>query len=140
MHGACMATTTIPIRSEAHAPSKAARKSGKGFSDVIVGHLKLGQHRRSPLAVSVISLGELAAGMDDAEQAPLFLSRFRVMPLKSESALTGALVDRALMIPGGRLGENDTWIAGCAASYGLTLASNSEAFARVRSLRLLRYG
>jgi predicted nucleic acid-binding protein len=48
-------------------------------------------------------------------------------------------VDRQLIRGGGRLGENDNWIAGFAVYFGMPLASNDEAPDRVRGLRRLAY-
>jgi predicted nucleic acid-binding protein len=99
----------------------------------------LGRHRSDIHAVSVISLGELAAGMENNVAARSFLARFRVVPLKLEIALAAATVDRELMAIGGRLGENDNWIAGFARYYGVPLVSNDNAFDRVEGLRRLAY-
>lgn len=99
----------------------------------------LGRYRDKPHAVSVISLGEIAAGMPDNTRARLFLSRFRVLSLKPEIALAAAGIDRALIAVGGRLGENDTWIAGFAIYYGLRLVTNDAAFRRVAGIRVLQY-
>jgi len=99
----------------------------------------LRRHRGDLVAVSVVALGELAAGMDDNEAARTFLSGFRVVTLKPEIALEAASVDRELMATGDRLGENDTWLAGFARYYGTPLVSNDAAFDRVRALRRLSY-
>jgi predicted nucleic acid-binding protein len=99
----------------------------------------LGQHRAEPHVVSVISLGELAAGMEDNEMARRFLSRFRCATLKPEMALAAAEVDRALMAQGFRLGENDNWLAGVALYYGIAIVSNDPDFDRVPGLRRLGF-
>jgi len=99
----------------------------------------LGAHRDQRHCVSVISLGELAAGMADNQQARDFVERFRVTALNAEIALAAADVDRELMRQGHRLGENDTWIAGFARYYGLPVVSNDGDFDRVASLRRLTY-
>jgi predicted nucleic acid-binding protein len=99
----------------------------------------LARHRRAPVVISVVALGELAAGMEDNETARLFLSGFRIVTLKPEIALEAAAVDRELMPSGERLGENDTWLAGFARYYGMPLVTNDGAFARVRGLRRLAY-
>ena len=89
--------------------------------------------------VSVIAAGELATGLDHSETARHFLSRFRIVTLKLEIALAAAEVDRELLASGGRLGENDNWIAGFCRYYGQPLVSNDQAFDRVRGLRRLSY-
>ncbi|HKQ37528.1 MAG TPA: type II toxin-antitoxin system VapC family toxin [Verrucomicrobiae bacterium] len=99
----------------------------------------LARHRNALIVVSVIALGELAAGMEDKESAWCFLAGFRIVTLKPEIAIESAAVDRELMVTGDRLGENDTWLAGFARYYGTPLVTNDAAFARVRGLRRLRY-
>ena len=54
-------------------------------------------------------------------------------------ALAAATVDRTLIRTGGRLGENDTWIAGFAIYYGVPLVSGDDAFDRVVGLRRMSY-
>ena len=99
----------------------------------------LGRRRAEIHAISVISLGELAAGMEDNEDARAFVARFRVIHLKPEIALAAADVDRELMALGQRLGENNNWIAGVARYYGMPLVSNDQAFDRVRGLRRITF-
>lgn len=99
----------------------------------------LAGHRAAQPLVTVISLGEIAAGMEDNEAARYFLSRWRVLNLRSEIALTAASIDHLLMQSGERLGENDNWIAGFARYYGQPLVSNDRAFDRVPGLRCVRY-
>lgn len=99
----------------------------------------LGRHRNRIPSVSVISLGELAAAMEDNETARRFVEQFRVVPLKTGIALTAAEIDRELMQTGQRLGENDNWLAGFARYYGVPLVSNDVAFDRVQRLRRLPY-
>ena len=99
----------------------------------------LGQRRSDPVAVSVISLGELAASMPDSQSAREFASHFHVLHLKPEVALLGAEVDRILIRAGNRLGENDTWLAGTARYYGIPIVSNDRAFDRVPTLRRVAY-
>ncbi len=114
---------------------------GHELEEVRVGAARtfLGRHRNRPPSVTVISLGELAAGMDDNDEARSFLASFRIAALKPEIALAAAEVDRRLIRFGARLGENDTWIAGFATYYGVPLVSNDLAFDRVRGLRRLAY-
>lgn len=50
-----------------------------------------------------------------------------------------AIVERELMVAGGRLGENDNWIAGFCRYYGQPLISRDRAFDRVQGLRRLAY-
>lgn len=53
--------------------------------------------------------------------------------------LAAADVDRELIRSGGRLGENDNWIAGIARYYREPLVSRDTAFDRVRNLRRIGY-
>jgi predicted nucleic acid-binding protein len=99
----------------------------------------LGERRNQPVAVSVISLGELAASMPDNETAREFVSIFHLLHMKPEIGLAGADVDRFLIRAGGRLGENDTWLAGTARYYGIPIISNDRAFDRVPGLRRIAY-
>jgi predicted nucleic acid-binding protein len=99
----------------------------------------LGERRNQPVAVSVISLGELAASMPDNETAREFVSIFHLLHMKPEIGLAGAEVDRFLIRTGGRLGENDTWLAGTARYYGIPIISNDRAFDRVPGLRRIAY-
>jgi predicted nucleic acid-binding protein len=96
-------------------------------------------HRSQQLITTVISAGEFAAGFDDVRHARIFLSRWRILNLQPEIAFAAAQVDRELMDAGGRLGENDTWIAGFARYFNQSLISNDKAFDRVRALRRLNY-
>ncbi len=99
----------------------------------------LHSHREQQLITTAISAGEFATGFDDLGDARVFLSRWRILNLQPEVAYAAAQVDRELMDVGGRLGENDTWIAGFAHYFSQPLISNDKAFDRVRSLRRLNY-
>lgn len=96
-------------------------------------------NRRQQLITTVISAGEFATGFATLPEARIFLSRWRILNLQPEIAYAAAQVDRELMDAGGRLGENDTWIAGFARYFNQPLISNDKAFDRVRSLRRLNY-
>ena len=106
---------------------------------VAVARRFLGERRRDPIAVSVVSLGELAASMVDNDLARRFVRHFHIIHLKPEIALTGAEVDRHLIRTGARLGENDTWLAGTARYYAIPIVSNDLAFDRVPGLRRIGY-
>jgi len=99
----------------------------------------LGRNRRQVQRVTVVSLGELAAGMPRNQIARDFLAKFRIVTLKPEIALEAASIDRELIGTGQRLGENDTWIAGFARYYGEPLVSNDLAFDRVPRLRRIHH-
>jgi len=99
----------------------------------------LAAHRREPFFITVISVGEIGAMYDSPEQVRRLLGSYRQFRLTPEIALTAAAVDRELIMTGGRLGENDNWIAGFCRYYGQPLLSRDAAFDRVRGLRRLRY-
>src|SRR5215471_15559715 len=69
-------------------------------------------NRQQQIWTTIVSLGELAAGMADNAAARAFLARYRVVNLQQGVAYTAATLDRELIRSGNRLGENDTWIAG----------------------------
>jgi predicted nucleic acid-binding protein len=88
----------------------------------------------------VISAGELAVLFDDAQDTRRFLADYRLLRLTPEVAYAAASVDRELIETGGRLGENDNWIAGFCRYHGQPLITRDLAFDRVRGLRRLAYG
>lgn len=102
-------------------------------------HAFLARHREEVFAMSVITWGELAAGYEHHWQLRGFLLRVLVLPLKEHVAWEASRIERDLRDGGGRLGENDNWIAATARIWGLRLASNDEAFDRVPRLRRLAY-
>jgi predicted nucleic acid-binding protein len=99
----------------------------------------LNRHRAATLRITIISLGEFATGFDDLRDAREYLRRFPVIRITPECAYECSRVDRELIRLGGRLGENDNWIAGIARYYGAPVISNDRAFTRVRNLKVLSY-
>ncbi len=99
----------------------------------------LAGHRQNPFLVTVISVGEVAVIFARQNEARRFLSRYRVLRLTPEIAYTAAAIERELMVAGGRLGENDNWIAAFCRYYAQPLISRDGAFDRVRGLRRLVY-
>src|SRR6185369_3202359 len=99
----------------------------------------LAAHRAQAVLITVISAGEIAVIFDTNAIAREFLNRYRVLRLIPEIALVAADVDRELIEEGGRLGENDNWIAGFCRYYGQPIVSRDTAFDRVRGLRRLTY-
>ncbi len=99
----------------------------------------LSRNRAAPLRITIISLSEFATGFDDVRDAREYLRRFPVIRITPECAFECSRVDRELIRLGGRLGENDNWIAGIARYYGEPLISNDKAFARVRGLKVQCY-
>ena len=99
----------------------------------------LGRHRQAPFLVTVISLGEVAVIFPEESDARRFLARYRTLRLTPEVAYVAARIDRELLATGGRLGENDNWIAAFCRYYGQPLISRDAAFDRVPGLRRLPY-
>jgi predicted nucleic acid-binding protein len=106
-----------------------------------LAHAWIVSNRHQRLWMSVISLGELAAGFRDNHAARQFIerSRYRVAALKPEIAYRAAALDRELIRAGNRLGENDNWIAAFALYYGESLLSNDDDFDRVPGLRRVSF-
>lgn len=102
-------------------------------------HLFLAGHRGSKLLTTVISVGELATLFESNEEARRFFASYRILRLTPEVAYESAIVDRELITSGGRLGENDNWIAGFCRYYGQPIISLDVAFDRVRGLRRISY-
>jgi tRNA(fMet)-specific endonuclease VapC len=96
------------------------------------------------LALSVISLGEIAAGL--AKRKPgakqlrrieLLQSAFTPLPLTPAVVPVYASVRSHLEAKGSPIGPNDTWIAAHALEQGLTLVTNNvREFRRVPGLRV----
>ena len=100
----------------------------------------LAAHRAQPLWTTVISAGEIAVIFPRLAEARRFLARFKIIKhLNLEVALTAAQIDQELIAAGGRLGENDTWIAAFCRRYSMPIISRDEAFDRVSRLRRLAY-
>lgn len=92
--------------------------------------------------LSIIALGEFAAGFADEQDVALVeISRhFAVLPLDEAVALAYRTVFRELRSAGSLIGANDLWIAATALRHGLPLVtSNHTEFSRIRRLRVLRY-
>lgn len=103
----------------------------------------LNAHRRSAPRISVVTMGELAAGTNDELNVRRFLARYRQIPLKPEIAWLAGRLERILSRKGQRLGENDNWIAATALYYGEPIVTNDNDFGRAVQaglpLKILRY-
>ena len=93
-------------------------------------------HRRQAAAISIITLGEFAAGFIDPKALLEFLAPFRVVQLSRAIAWRTAALQGSLAR---RLGENDAWIAATALSYEATLVAREKAFERVPRLDYLAF-
>ena len=99
----------------------------------------LGQNRASSLSISVVTWGELAAGVEHSYGLEQILRRINIHFLPLQVAWQASRIDRELAQSGGRLGENDNWIAATAVTFGLRLVTRDDAFTRVPRLRTIRY-
>ncbi len=102
-------------------------------------HAFLADHRAHDLEVSIITWGELAAGVNTPEDLDRLLRRIRVLMLHRQIAWEAGRIERELAQTGTRLGENDNWIAATARTWGLQLVSRDTAFTRVPRLNVIRY-
>ncbi len=114
------------------AQERASRQGGPA-------HQFLARHRTQALEVSIITWGELAAGVRAPEELDRLLRRVRVLMLHRQIAWEAGRIERELAQSGSRLGENDNWIAATARVWGLRLVSRDAAFTRVQGLRVVAY-
>lgn len=99
----------------------------------------LARHRSRSLRTSIITAGELAVAFADSAQAWAWVQGWTVYRLHPGIMQAAADIDRELLQAGGRLGENDNWIAGFARYYREPVISRDQAFDRVRGLRRIAY-
>lgn len=104
-----------------------------------VAHEFLRRHGAQTLEVSIITWGELAAGVRRPEELDRLLRRVRVLMLHRQVAWEAGRIERELAETGTRLGENDNWIAATARTWGLRLVSRDTAFTRVPRLGVVSY-
>jgi len=102
-------------------------------------HDFLAAHRASALEVSIVTWGELAAGVDSPAELDHLLRRVKVVNLHMHIAWEAGRIGRELAERGERLGENDNWIAATARAWGLRLVTRDQAFQRVPRLSVLQY-
>ena len=99
----------------------------------------MARNRAQSLEVSIVTWGELAAGVNRPEELDRLLRRVRVLMLHRQVAWEAGRIERELAATGARLGENDHWIAATARTWGLSLATRDTAFSRVPGLRVVPY-
>jgi hypothetical protein len=99
----------------------------------------MARHRAAAFKVSIITWGELAAGVDDPGDLDRLLRRIRILYLPMQVAWEAGRIETELGDTGGRLGENDNWIAATARTWGLRLVTRDRAFQHVRGLRVVSY-
>jgi predicted nucleic acid-binding protein len=99
----------------------------------------LASRRSEVIRTCIIAAGEIVPLFSSNEEAWNWLQRWRIYRLHDGIVSAAADVDRELFQAGGRLGENDNWIAGFARYYREPLISRDAAFDRVGGLRRLHY-
>ena len=99
----------------------------------------MAQHRATNFKVSIITWGELAAGVDNQSDLDWLVRRVKILYVPMQVAWEAGRLEVELAQTGGRLGENDNWIAATARTWGLRLVTRDLAFARVRALRVINY-
>jgi predicted nucleic acid-binding protein len=97
------------------------------------------RHRLEPARTTIISLGEIAPGFATSPDAWEYFKHWKIYRLHPGIVDAAADIDRELIRTGGRLGENDNWIAGFCRYYREPVISRDSAFDRVRGLRRLLY-
>ena len=102
-------------------------------------HRFMAQNRAQSVEVSIVTWGELAAGVNRPEELDRLLRRVRVLMLHRQVAWEAGRIERELAAAGARLGENDNWIAATARTWGLRLVTRDMAFGRVPGLRVVPY-
>jgi predicted nucleic acid-binding protein len=99
----------------------------------------LGAQKSLEHGCSTVTVGELAAGSNEPAVRAL-LRRIRKIPLSEAISYRAGLLERLLLRRGGRLGENDNWIAATALHYSATLVYFDGDFDRIEGLKRVRLG
>lgn len=97
------------------------------------------ENRSQLIRTSVISLAEIAVSFSTSAAAWEYFKRWKIYPITRGVVDAAADVDRELIRTGGRLGENDNWIAGFGRFYRKPIISRDTAFDRVTRIRRLAY-
>ena len=96
-------------------------------------------HRQESIRTTIISVAEIAVLFATSQDAWRWLQKWTIYRLHDGVANAAADIDRLMRDEGGRLGENDNWIAGFAAYYREPVISRDQAFDRVPRLRRVPY-
>jgi predicted nucleic acid-binding protein len=99
----------------------------------------LSRHKGEGVACSTISVGELAAGKNEAAVRVL-LSRIRKIHVSEVIAYRAGELERSRLRHGMRIGGNDTWIAATALCFSATLVHTDADFERVPALKRMHPG
>jgi predicted nucleic acid-binding protein len=95
----------------------------------------LAAHRHETKYVSVVTLGEFAAGAT-ATETRRFFRGFQRLALGSDLAIFAGRLQASLPVV---LGENDLWIVATARYSRLPLVTRNKALARVPGVAVLTY-
>ena len=102
----------------------------------------LSQNPDAVLMLSVIALGEFAAGFEDLG-SPWLLEvrrRFSILPVNEQVSLVYGEVFRTLKRKGHLIGANDLWIGSTAIAAGMPLVTrNGKDFRRMPGLQVMTY-
>jgi len=99
----------------------------------------IARHRAFDLFVSIVTWSEVAEGFPEFDGLDRLLRGVRILNLPQQIAWEASRIQRELAETGGRLGENDSWIAATARAWGHRLVSRDNAFTRVPRLNVVRY-
>jgi len=116
-----------------------SREAGRGAGPV---HDFLRSHLADEFAISVIVLGEFAAGFADLGDETFvgIKSRFRLLKADENDARNYRDIFRSLKARGELIGANDLWIAAAALRNETALVTrNAGEFRRVPGLEVLTY-
>jgi len=102
----------------------------------------LARNKEQILRISVITIGELAEGYEEAASAELveLIAPYGIAEITHPVALRYASISRSLRFQGNRWGDNDIWIGATALELGEPLVTrNREHFSRITGLISLGY-
>jgi predicted nucleic acid-binding protein len=100
----------------------------------------LRNNRQAEMAMSMISLGELARGFDHREQWSALCRGFLILALDEDVLWTAAQIFNQLRKDGALIADNDLWIAATAMKHDIPLVTdNLKHFGRIEGLRIENY-
>jgi predicted nucleic acid-binding protein len=105
-------------------------------------HAVLQSLRSESPAISVISFGEFAEGMQKHDRAGLleYFRLYTIIPVDSGIAWRYGSLSRDGRVAGNRIGDNDLWIAATAIERTIPLLTrNTEHFDRISGLEVRTY-
>jgi predicted nucleic acid-binding protein len=97
------------------------------------------KHRGRNIRLTIITAGEVSVAFASTAAARQWLERWQILFLHMGVVDAAVEIDRVLIAGGGRLGENDNWIAGFSRYYREPLISRDRGFDAVPGLRRIAY-